>query len=278
MRDTFKRLADQILYSAPIYRSLLADPSVAEGGASPALEEYANGLVRIGIARTPPETAAASTNLMRAKLAGFHRSAGPRWQNRYIPLSDTQVCRRVTAAGRSRLIDIATSHTRGWRRSTGLPSGCSPNNPYFLEAQGVRHCSKTVVLERLINAAAATPPNLAPNGFLIRRHASARPLIATNKTRRTAEEAAIPTAEKSRWARETGYARGLYPALAMALWAQGRSRRGESRLRARRHSARRRQSRRHEDLANPGPKLDFRRDRPAGCAPKTLLHSKPAAG
>ena len=158
MYDTFKRLADQILYSDPLHRSLHAVASAAgrararAGGAGARSSPYWD--------KKDSPALQARHDLMRAKLYGFMDR--PRRASRAAIRSATPACRRATRAP-SRPIASAIRRARSAQIDALIQA--QPQNPYFHELKG------QALLEAGKPAEAIAPlrraVQLAPNPALI---------------------------------------------------------------------------------------------------------------
>jgi predicted Zn-dependent protease len=178
MYDTFKRFADQMLYSARY-----ADPYLMS---HPMPKERVDALAQLVKtspywAKKDPPDLQLRHDLMRAKLSGFIER--PDAVLRRYPASDTSLPARYARA-------IAAYRHSDLRVALSLIEnliGAQPQNPYFLELKGQALVENGRPSEAIAPLQRAT--ELAPNANLI-RILLAQALVGTNNAKAAAE--AIP--------------------------------------------------------------------------------------
>ncbi|HEX9533994.1 MAG TPA: tetratricopeptide repeat protein, partial [Stellaceae bacterium] len=178
MYDTFKRLADQILFSSRyIDPYLQSHPMPKERVA--ALEELAR-TSPYWDKKDPPELQQRH-DMMRAKLSGFIER--PDTVLRRYPMTDTSVAARYARA----IVAYKHSDLRSALAQIEALVQAQPNNPYFLELKGQALMENGRPAEAIAPLRRATA--LAPGATLI-EILLAQALIATSEPKNAAE--AIP--------------------------------------------------------------------------------------
>ena len=128
MYETFKRLADQILYQTALHRSRTCSRIRCRASACAALEGMAQGKPVLG--QEGSAGAAARHDLMRAKLYGFMER--PDTVARRYPPSDTQLAGALRARHRDLSLRRSARRARADRRAD--PGAAAKS--LFLRAQG----------------------------------------------------------------------------------------------------------------------------------------------